>query len=288
MLLVWLLATLAMQTAPVSPAPFSTPTPPPPPPATTPVRYYLAALARMKETREPKFALYHASIDVQNGTVFARRMPNGVLYLRIANQYDGPTHAEFSIFTSSGNPTYAAKPQGYPVAATRLSLLNATWSGLYDWIRYGFEGDPSTGTPPPASALAARAASKLRIISIVSSFGLAYYNVADGGERRCANGDRGREMILSPLGDEYAHPLRGATIDEDTGLFCTMHFIAPVVAGPAFGAAGADVTVHLAQFQGYYLAQDERIDIVGEAREGQVDRVVSIIRFDRFSFPDRI
>lgn len=260
---------------------------PAPPPVTPATAYYTAALERMKQIREPRYAAYHAAVDVINGTVFAHRASNGALFFVISSGYDGSAHIDLSVVIVSDSPTYAVQVPGDAAAGTRLALLKATWNGIDDWIRYGFEGDPTPATPRP-SQTPPPDSGRLRVIASVASFGVAYYDVSDAGPSRCTNGDPGREMVLSPRGDAFKHPLRGATIDETTGLFCTMSFIAPVVALPGI-AAGANVQVHLARVDGYYMATDERLDLVGDAAVGgATDHVTATITFDHFTFPNHM
>lgn len=251
-------------------------------------RIYVQALERMKNTREPKFAVFEASADVVNGAILARRSEESdELNFRVTSDYSSPAHADFAVLTSSDRSAYSVKVDGGPIAVSRLALLNATWRGLYTWMNYGFEG--AAPAPKPASSSAPVIAEQDPVIAVVTAIGIAFYNVRDGGAGVCPNGDAGHRVVLEPLGDLYKHPLREVTIDEATGLFCSMRFIAPLrydVNGTP--VAAADVEVHLMELDGYFVVSDERAAFDSAAPNGRTVRVVTTIRFDRFVFPTQL
>ena len=99
----------------------------------------------------------------------------------------------------------------------------------------------------------------------------------------CANGDAGHVINLQPRsGDPLAHPLRSVTIDQTTGLFCTMRFDAPASADIGYSSI-AHVTLNMAEIKGYYLVQNELIDMVATAPRSLDYRIRATIVFDAFT-----
>lgn len=241
---------------------------------------YVAALERMRATREPLVAVYRAKLSVPQGQIEARRNPDGDLFLRFGQGYMGVSDEDFFVRIDRGQVDYHISLPGRRIAFARLPLFNATWQGIDAWIRFGFEGDPSTATPAPATP---GPSTNLHVIAVVTSFGLAFYDASDGGTGTCANGDAAHLIRLAPRGDPMEHPLREVTIDDVTGLFCTMHFVAPAVADPGVSAL-AYVGLHLGEIGGYYLVQNENIDLVGTAARGYYQHVSATLTFDDFSF----
>lgn len=265
-------------------------TPAPTPQPVTAQARYVAALERMRKTREPKFAVFEASVDVTNGAILARRSEESdKLNFRITSEYQSPTHAGFAVLTYADRSDYAVKIGDGPIAITRLALLNATWRGLDTWMRYGFEGAAPPTPKPVAPSASPSVAVQDPVIAVVTAIGIAYYDVRDGGDGTCPDGGAGHRIELEPRGDPYEHPLRGVTIDDATGLFCSMRFIAPLRYN-VFGApvAAADVEVHLMELDGYFVVSDERVAFDDAAPSGLTVHVVTTIRFDRFAFPDHL
>lgn len=265
-----MLPALALAAALASPSPVASP---------SAEAVYLAALARMRETRQPELLAYRAHLSVPNGAIYASRTSKGYLYLRFGQGDFGDSDATFYLRVARDDASYSVQ-LGSAVARTRLPMLNATWQGIDDWIRYGFDGDPNRATPEP-SASPTPDAQNIKVIATVSSFGLAYYRARFGAPKPCANNDDGQEIDLSPVGDPYAHPLRSVTIDRSTGVFCTMRFIAPASAPYGYSAV-ANVTLHLADANSFLIVRNEEIDMVGTAPRRPDEHSYATITFSNF------
>jgi hypothetical protein len=265
-----MLAALALAVALASPTPVASPS------AET---VYLAALARMRETRQPGLLTYRAHLSVPNGAISASRTSKGYLYLRFGQGDFGASDATFYLRVARDYASYGVQ-LGSEEARTRLPMLNATWQGIDDWIRYGFDGDPHHATPAP-SASPSPGAQNMRVIATVSSFGLAYYHARFGAPEPCANKDEGQVIDLAPVGDPYAHPLRSVTIDRSTGVFCTMHFIAPASAPFGYSAV-ANVTLRLADANDFLIVRKEEIDMVATAPRRPDEHSYATITFSNF------
>jgi hypothetical protein len=258
------------------------PTPVPTP--STAEATYVAALERMRATREPPVAVYRAALSVPGGFISAQSGYGGVLFLRFGLGIRGPDAEDFFVRTSRDSTEYTVERSDRHMMHSHVSLLNATWQGIDSWIRYGYEGPDS---PPPATpAPKAAGPTDLRVISVVESFGLAFYNASDGGTERCVNGDAGQVIRLSPRGDAMQHPLRAVTIDDATGLFCTMHFDVPAMAWGAWDAI-AHVALHLSEVDGYYVVQDEIFHMEASGRGTNLpdQQVNATMNFGYFVFP---
>ena len=243
---------------------------------------YGAALERMRATQEPNVAVYHAKLSVPGGNIVANST-RGTLYLRFGQGVMGPSIENFFVRTDRDRTEFLVLLPEQQKALARVSLLNATWQGIESWIRYGFEPDALAPSPTPLPD-APNANGDLRVISVVSSFGLAFYDASDGGTESCGNGDPGHAIKLSPRGKELEHPLRGVTIDDTTGLFCTMRFVAPAQLGYPYTAI-ANVTLHLGEIDGYLLIQDEAIDMIATAAQLPDQHSSATMTFDGFIFP---
>ncbi|HEX8806987.1 MAG TPA: hypothetical protein VF741_08555 [Candidatus Aquilonibacter sp.] len=253
----------------------ATPTPTP----SSAESFYAAALQNMRHTRQPALVEYRATIFVPYGEVIVNREPGGDLYLAIGQGNAGTPEATFSLRVPDTGHTYGVELDPKHVARARLPMLNATWQGIDDWIRYGFDGYPDTDSSPP-SASPAPDTGNLKVIAAVSSFGLAYYRATDGPDESCANGDAGHVINLAPLGDPYAHPLRSVTIDRADGLFCTVHLIAPA-RDPGYTSI-AYVALHLGEVSGYCFVLDEAIDLFATAPMRADQRSHATITFSNF------
>jgi hypothetical protein len=157
-------------------------------------------------------------------------------------------------------------------------LLEPTWAGAYDILRYGLRGnDPAaiatstpggafdTGapvavaapTPGPSGAFAALQTPPPAIGSVTAISPL-YYRVFDNGTRACTGLGDGRALHLVARHDVQQHPLTDVVLDPASGRFCSMTFVLK-----ESGLAGitGHYTIDFAPFGSYWLVSGGLIDI---------------------------
>jgi hypothetical protein len=157
-------------------------------------------------------------------------------------------------------------------------LLEPTWAGAYDILRYGLRGNyptvvataaPSDAattnapladtTPTPAAPEAAPAIpTPPPAIGSVTAISPLYYRVFDEGTRTCPGIGDGRALHLVARHDIQQHPLTDVVLDPTTGRFCSMTFVLK-----ESGLAGltGHYTIDFAPFGSYWLVSDGLIDI---------------------------
>jgi hypothetical protein len=157
-------------------------------------------------------------------------------------------------------------------------LLEPTWAGAYDILRYGLRGtapaaivSPSPSGAPDTSAPVADSAptsgpSDAAVamqtvppaIGSVTAISPLYYRVFDNGTRACPGLGDGRALHLVARHDIQQHPLTDVVLDPTTGRFCSMTFVLKLS-----GLAGltGHYTIDFAPFGSYWLVSDGLIDI---------------------------
>jgi hypothetical protein len=157
-------------------------------------------------------------------------------------------------------------------------LLEPTWAGAYDILRYGLHGNepeavatatpsgaPATSAPdlePAPSATPSDAAVAMQTpppaIGSVTAISPRYYRVFDNGTGTCPGLGNGRALHLVARHDVQAHPLTDVVLDPSTGRFCSMTFVLK-----ESGLAGitGHYTIDFAPFGSYWLISDGLIDI---------------------------
>jgi hypothetical protein len=156
-------------------------------------------------------------------------------------------------------------------------LLEPTWEGAYDILRYGLHGgeaaaiaaptpsDAATSAPvaaatqvPATSDAATAMQTALPAIGSVTAISPRYYRVFDNGTQLCPGLGNGRALHLVARHDVQQHPLTDVVLDPATGRFCSMTFVLK-----ESGLAGitGHYTIDFAPFGSYWLVSDGLIDI---------------------------
>jgi len=135
-------------------------------------------------------------------------------------------------------------------------ILNPTWEGAYDILRYGLGGKPPNAGPSPTPEPAA--GTEPRTIASVTAIAPSFYRVEDRGAGTCPAGTRGRILKLTAYRDPQAHPLTEVTIDPATDRFCNMRF--NLKESGLIGATG-NYELHFAPVGIYWLISGGLIDV---------------------------
>ncbi len=171
-------------------------------------------------------------------------------------------HAVYDVRFETGSRTITVTT---PAATDQLHgtgsrLLDPTWTGAYDILRYGLHGEPAAPPAPAPAASSDTSATPAQTSTIASVVAVspAFYHVTDAGNAPCSNGDPGRVLALRPLANSRAHPLTQVTIDTSNGLFCAMHFT--LNEPGALGVTG-DYAISFAPAATYWLVSGGIADI---------------------------
>ncbi len=102
-------------------------------------------------------------------------------------------------------------------------MLDPTWGGVSDWLRYGFHGVQTdeqrnfVATPRPSPT-----PDDMRTIAVVRATDPGAYRIRNGGGAMCHDGSPGHKLLLQALRDPETHPLTSVVIDVRSLTFCTM------------------------------------------------------------------
>jgi hypothetical protein len=162
---------------------------------------------------------------------------------------------------STGDVTLAL--EGTP-SIVRIPLFNPTWSGMAEWMKYGFYGPSgengdgprvaATATPVPVNT---ESPDVIRTIASVTAIDPGGYDITDGGAAACSGGAAGHKLLLRALRDPDHHPLTSVIVDTKTMRFCTMNF--RLGASSALSFTGA-FELHLGDVGGNWLVKSGTAD----------------------------
>ncbi len=134
----------------------------------------------------------------------------------------------------------------------RAHLLEPTWAGAYDILRYGLRG-----YAPDAVASESPAATDADVANVTAIAPLNY-RVYDAGVRPCAALGDGRALHLVSRRGVQQHPLTDVVLDPASGRFCSMTF---VVKDSGLAGVTGHYTIDFAPFGDYWLVTDGTIDV---------------------------
>lgn len=245
-------------------------------------RAYENVLRTMLSLPEPAQLSYTADILTRNGSFLIGR--------------DGSSgEAEFG-FEIGGDPQplrlrvtqRAAAPDVVlgldPAAMTQHPLLDASWRGSYDWLRYGFDGPPpvlATPTPlPTALASPLDDVSATPVVAVVRAIGTASYSIEDRGPQRCPDGHAGYHVRLHARRDPDAHPATDAVFDVATQHMCMLRF---ALRPSQFLGVPGSVEVDYGRVGAYVLATQAQIEFWGTIRHVGRNHLEILVRYSDFA-----
>ena len=133
----------------------------------------------------------------------------------------GDTDRRWDAIVRTRDGTTAVK-LGDTYATSNFPILNATWSGIDDWLRFGIDGRPAT--PEPRGVPAASPSPDVRTIAVVHSLSAPAYLVSGGSSAGCDGNVPGRIYYLRAKYDPFRHPATDVTVDDASGTICTIRF----------------------------------------------------------------
>ncbi len=189
-----------------------------------------------------KFGLLHDQDETVLGMGYGKDMHNA---LDIAASYASQTGVRVTL---DGVARHVSSP-----------IFNPTWSGIEDWMKYGFDGPPgkSLDTPVRATPTAPPDATAPPTIAVVAAADPGAYRITDGGITSCEGGRPGHRLLFHALWNPDIHPLTSVVIEESTQRFCTMSF--RLGASSALSFTGT-FELHLGAVSEYWLVTDGTAD----------------------------
>jgi hypothetical protein len=214
----------------------------------SPSQLYVRALSVMQSLPEPPFVTYRSQFSSPAMRIdLAPDRGYASLYLLI-NDLESTLSVQAS-YRSAERRVVLSEPGGQELVALS-PIFNPTWTGAYQWVRYGLQGAPAPVAPSPQAS----APPGLETIAVVNALSPGAYDVDDAGAQNCPSGSAGDHLRLRARFDPDNHPLTDVVIEDDSSRFCVMRF--------GVGSSGTMYTLtgyielHFARVANYWLVTD--------------------------------
>lgn len=245
--------------------------------------YYAAALEKMRAEPVPPNATYSVDVTTSGASFVATKVNHGEVAVafevgkgikpmpHVAAAYRGSDHLT-AIDTDKGCGT------------THSPFFDPTWTGIYDWMHYGWDG-PSKEQLARERRREPMQSAEPATIATVKAFGVAYYRVIDAGAARCANGDDGHHVRLIALSRPDLHPLTDATIDVRTQELCNVR-LGFHQEGPL--SANGLIAMDLGKVNGYAIVTGEDVQFNVHVLGLQLKHISAKVTYSDLAFPQRV
>jgi hypothetical protein len=227
-------------------------------PPTAPAEYYAQALAVMRTMPQP--ANVAASVTAVGHDVGVYVGPSqdaahaGYASFKAGTDASAPAVSWSETFDSASDAA-SVDTQSAKALIGIGPLFNPTWTGAYDWLRYGLDGRPhanAAGAVPTFDP-------QLKTIATLTIMAPGAYRVSDAGSQQCPDGSPGRHLQFAAKDDWARHPLTDITVDERTMRFCSMRF--RIDPKHIRGGTGT-VQVDYGDVDGYWLLTHTSVDFL--------------------------
>jgi D-alanyl-D-alanine carboxypeptidase len=221
-----------------------------PPPTASDEDLYARTVATMRDLPEPRFLTFVFNVTLQGDISTTLLDRHGIAVFRI---WEGPKCKAYGQPSGSWATSHRASDDLSSVANTSQShllthsaLFNPTWTGAYDWLRFGITGRPFGPRLPAQPSPTPN--EQLKTIGTVTALAPSSYRISAANAALCPGGQRGRHLVLAARnGDVWVHPLTEVTIDLASTRFCSMRFHSPAEAGVSFAE------LHFGTVNGYWM-----------------------------------
>jgi len=244
---------------------------------------YAKTIATMRDLPKPPYLTFVVNITSRGVRKMVLLNNHGFGVFRVCvNGNEQPSVSWGASYRASDDlASVANTPQSHLLS--HLALFSPTWTGAYDWLRYGLNGRPpvpkSNPQPSPAPT------EQLKTIGMVRALGPSSYRISAANPTICPGGQQGRHLQLTPRdGDIQKHPLTDVTIDLASRRFCSMRFHAP---GNGIGISFSEL--RFGTVNGYFVTTDVNTDFRGYGQFGiGGHRGEWRITYDEMRFPDKL
>jgi hypothetical protein len=241
-------------------------------PTPTPAeRAYVAAVDTMRALQSPPYATYD-SLWKSTGLGFDFEEDDGRIEIDVGVGRSFVKQRTFAASYRAADRALQLTSDAGQRLIGRGRLLEPTWAGAYELLRYGLHGESLTATtaesvvasPAPSDEPAPNAeptqtAEPLPNIATVSAIAPLYYRVYDAGSKPCSSGGpTGRALHLVARTNVRDHPLTDVVLDPETGRFCSLTF---VVKDAGLAGITGHYTIEFAPFGTCWLVSHGVIDI---------------------------
>jgi hypothetical protein len=255
-------------------------------PMTDDQRLYAKTITTMRDLPEPPYLTFVTNVTLHGNVSTTLLDRHGIAVFRIWTGKGGLGQPSGSWATSHRASddlgSIANTPQSHLL--THSALFNPTWTGAYDWLRYGVSGPQFTVKPVPVPQQSAGPDAHLTVIGVVKALSPSAYRITAAHTALCPGGEQGRHLQLAPRnGDIWVHPLTDVVIDVAQTRFCSMRFHSPAVDGVSFAE------LHFGSVHGYWMTTSVDTDL---RQYGQLGipgpRASWHFTYDELRFPDTL
>ncbi len=255
-------------------------------PAADDEKLYASTVATMRGLPEPPYLTFVTNVTLHGHVSTELLDRHGIAVFRIWTG-KGPRGQPSGSWPTSHRASddlgsIANTPQSHLL--TRSGLFNPTWTGVYDWMRYGIKGPQFRATPAPVPQQSPGPDEHLPVIGVVKALIPSAYRITAADARPCPGGEQGRHLQLAPRnGDIWGHPLTDVVIDVAQTRFCSMRFHSPMVDGVSFSE------LHFGSVHGYWMTTSIDSDFRQYGQLGLPGpRSSCHFTYDELRFPDSL
>jgi hypothetical protein len=253
----------------------------PEPAAQDDLQLYATAVKTMRGLPEPPYLTFVVNVTSEGLRSVELRDNDGVGVLRV---FSGRGGASGSWPVNYRERDDLASITNGPLShlLTHSPVFIPTWTGAYEWFRFGLDGRPIlvSATAQPSAALPQASASpatpNLAVIGSVTAVSPGAYRITAANPDTCPGSEQGRHLHLEPRdGDTKMHPLTDVTIDLASTRFCSVRFVLPLRGARGFSK------LHFGNVNGYWMTTSDDADITGLLVKAKLH-----IRYDEIRFPN--
>ncbi|HEX3463122.1 MAG TPA: hypothetical protein VHS78_03580 [Candidatus Elarobacter sp.] len=238
----------------------------------------------MRGLPEPRYLTYVVNVTSKNLASVKLQVNDGVGVMRILAGNGTPSASWPASYRERDDlVSVAGGPLGHVL--THSPIFIPTWTGVYEWFRFGVDGrpipvNPTTPTAAPVQPSPASAVPQLSVIGTVTALSPSAYRITSANADPCPGGERGRHLHVEPrTGDRRMHPLTDVTIDLATTRFCSVRFWLPLRGSHGYSE------LHFGTVNGYWMITSDDADM--RAILGSLHFELHV-RYDDMRFPDAL
>ena len=256
--------------------------------STTDEQLYSNTIATMRDLPEPPYLTFVFNVTLQGDITTELLNGHGFAVFRIwvakakaEGKGKGEPSGSWPASHRASDDLGSVENTPHSHLLAKSPLFNPTWTGAYDWLRYGIEGPPRTPAPIPQAST--ESGEQLKTIGYVKTLGPSAYRITAANSEVCPGGQQGRHLQLAARrGDVWTHPLTDVTIDLASTRFCWMRFHSPAREGVSFAE------LRFGTVNGYWVTTHVDTELHFPSVFGGRRRSEWHIVYDDMRFPDTL